>query len=328
MAGIDVSIIVISYNTKDETLKCLSSIHDQTKEIKYEVIVVDNASADGSPEAIVTEFPRFDLVSLDENIGFGRANNVAAERARGKYLLLLNPDTIVLDGAIQKLYAFAEADGGRGIYGGRSVFPDGSINPVTCRRRETVWSMTSLALGLPHLFKGSSFFNPETYGSFRQDRVKEVDIVSGCFFLIERELFESLHGFDPVFFMYGEEVDLCIRAKKSGRHCLFTPDATIIHYGGASEKVFADKMVKLLSAQATNIRRHWPSHRSWLGLALLELWILRRWIQSSVMALFSSGEARQKAKEFKKVWNLRSRWIEGFERDEQKRILEITAGVS
>src|SRR5690606_35725860 len=114
-----------------------------------------------------------------------------------------------------------------------------------------------VATGLSSLFRGSSLFNPEGYGGWKRDTVREVDIVSGCFFLIRRELWERLGGFDPAFFMYGEEADLCLRARKLGARPMVTPEATIVHYGGASERVRADKMVRLLQAKALLIRRHW-----------------------------------------------------------------------
>jgi len=315
MAALDLSIIVVSYNTRDETLECLRSVYEQTVGIGFEVIVVDNASGDGSPEAIASEFPQLELIRLEENIGFGRANNVGAKSASGRYILLLNPDTIVLDEAIQKLLAFAEADGRGGIYGGRTVFRDGSLNPITCRRRETVWSLFCKATGLAALFKKSPFFNAESYGSFQQDRVMEVDVIPGSFFLIGSELWHELEGFDPVYFMYGEEVDLCYRAKKRGFTCLFTPSSTIIHYGGVSEKIFVDKMVRLLSAAATRLRTHWSPKRTPIGLALLRLWIVRRWLAWRILGFFKD-DSRQKAAEMKKVWQRRGDWIKGFRRDE------------
>ncbi len=312
MTDIDVSIIVVSYNTIGETLDCLRSVYEQTAGIAFEVIVVDNASSDGSPEAIASEFPQIDLIRLDENIGFGRANNVAAERASGSYLLLLNPDTLILDGAIQKLHAFAEADGRGGVFGGRTVFADGSLNPLSCRCKESIWSMFCTATGLSSIFRNSTFFNPESYGSFKQDRVREVDIIPGCFFLIGGELWRRLNGFDPIYFMYGEEVDFCYRAQKEGYHCMFTPDATIIHYGGVSEKIFVDKMAKLLAAKTTRLRSHWPEFSSRVGLVLLRMWILRRWISWTLVGLVKGGEAKQKAAEMKKVWQQRRKWLEGF----------------
>ncbi len=312
MTDVDLSIIIVSFNTRSRTLECLRSVYDQTRDTRFEVIVVDNASSDGSGEAIASEFPKLNLIELEDNIGFARANNLAAERAAGKYLLLLNPDTLVLDGAVQRLHAFAESRGNAGICGGRSIFPDGTLNPLCCRRSPTPWSMFCIATGLSHIFKESRLFNPEAYGAFQQNSVKEVDIIHGSFLLIGSGLWKELGGFDPAFFMYGEEVDLCTRARKKGFPCFYTPGATVIHYGGASEKIFADKMVRLLSAKSTFIRRHWPGRSSWFGISMLWLWVLRRYLFTILSSLFPTHGDRRNVSEMKKIWKHRSNWLVGY----------------
>src|SRR5262249_12144867 len=140
---------------------------------EWELIVVDNASTDGSPEAIAARFAGAHVVALADNVGFACGNNVAAERACGKYLLLLNPDTVVLDGAIQKLHAFAESHPKAGIFGGRTVFADGKLNPSSCWARPTPWSALSLAAGLAHFFPGSRVFDRESLGWWARDDVRE-----------------------------------------------------------------------------------------------------------------------------------------------------------
>lgn len=273
--SLDLSILVISYNTRELTLACLESVFAQTR-AGLELIVLDNASTDGSADAIAERFPRVRLIRSPENLGFARANNVAAEQATGRYLLLLNPDTVVLDGAIDKLLAFAEARAEAQIFGGRTLFADGTLNPASCWRRATPWSAACIALGLTSLFPRSNLFARESYGSWNRDSAREVDIVSGCFFLVRRHAWETLGGFDPAFFMYGEEADLCLRARQLNFRCLICPEATIVHLGGASERVRADKMVRLLRAKGDLVRRHW--HPRWVpfGLRMLELWALTR----------------------------------------------------
>src|SRR5687768_13513466 len=129
----DVSILIISYNTRQLTLRCLRSVYEQTREVSFEVIVCDNASSDGSADAISREFPQVQLVALAENVGFARANNmIAQQEARGKYLLLLNPDTEILEGAVQKAVAFAEGKPDAGVVGGRTYFADRRLNQTSC----------------------------------------------------------------------------------------------------------------------------------------------------------------------------------------------------
>ena len=237
------------------TLACLRSVIAQAATARYELIVLDNASTDGSAAAIRAEFPDILLIALDENIGFARANNMAALHARGRRLLLLNPDTVILDHAIDRLHAFAEGRPDCGIWGGRTVFADGRLNPASCWGRATLWSIFCLAFGLTRM-RGSRLFNPEGYGGWRRDTVRAVDIVTGCFFLIDRALWQRCGGFDPVFFMYGEEADLCIRARRFGARPAITPTATIIHHGGASEPDRAEQRIKVLAGRISLMRRH------------------------------------------------------------------------
>src|SRR5689334_3297229 len=229
-----VSIIIVSYNTREMTLECLRSIVRETQEA-FEIIVVDNRSTDGSADAIAAEFPHIDLRRPDKNLGFARANNVAALEAQGDFILLLNPDTVVLDRAIDRLLAFADANPSAGIWGGRTLYGDRTLNPSSCWGRMTLWSLCCSSIGLTAAMKSHEFFNPEGYGAWQRDSVRQVDIVTGCLLLIRRTLWQELRGFDPTYFMYGEEADLCLRAAKRGARPMLTPEATIIHYGSASD---------------------------------------------------------------------------------------------
>ena len=283
MPSPELSILVVSYNTRELTLACLESVYAQTRDLAYEVIVVDNSSADGSAKAIRERFPEATLHESPVNLGFAAANNLAARLARGRHLLLLNPDTVVLDGAVQKLYRFALAHPEAGIVGGRTLFADGSLNPTSCRGSATPWSLFCRGLGLSTLFPGSSLFDSESLGPWQRDSVREVDIVTGCLFLISRVLWEELGGFDPAFFMYGEESDLCLRARARGFRPMITPEAQIVHLGGASEPVRADKMVRLLGALVLLVRRHWPPRSAWFGVAMLWLWAATRALGARVL---------------------------------------------
>ena len=187
----ELSILVISYNTAEMTLSCLNSVVAETQTTSYEVIVVDNASSDGSADAVAVSYPDFHLIQSNENLGFARANNVAAKIARGDLLLLLNPDTVILNCAIDRLVAFAKARPEARIWGGVTVFADGSLNPSNCWRRMSIWNLFCRAAGLTGLFPESKLFNAEAYGGWQRDTEREVDIVTGCFFLIERCFWET-----------------------------------------------------------------------------------------------------------------------------------------
>jgi len=306
------NILIISYTTRDLTLACLRSIERACDAasggLGYEIIVVDNSSVDGSADAIAAEFPRVDLLRLDRNIGFGRANNLAAQRAGDcEFLLLLNPDTVVQKGAIDRLVAFAQANPESSIFGGRTVFADGSLNPASCWRRPTLWSVFCIASGLTSVFGRWGLFASEAYGRWKRDTVREVDIVSGCFFLIRKRVWDELGGFDPAFFMYGEEADLCLRAQKFGHKCMICPAAQIIHYGGASERVRADKMVRLFQAKAMLFERHWSRSAAAIGVRLLDLWALSRFVAFRFLSLVQARFS-ESCETWRSIWSRRREW--------------------
>lgn len=309
-------ILVVSYNTRELTLACLGAVlggggvGGGGGGGGGRVVVVDNASGDGSAEGVAAGFPHVELVRLDRNVGFARANNLAAGRAGDcEFLLLLNPDTVVRPGAIGRLVAFAEAHPEASIFGGRTVFADGRLNPASCWRRPTVWSVFCIASGLTAVFGRWGLFSSESYGRWRRDSVRQVDIVSGCFFLIRRRVWDELGGFDPAFFMYGEEADLCLRARKLGHTCLICPEAEIVHYGGASERVRADKMVRLFRAKAMLFERHWSPAAAKAGVALLDLWAASRVAAFGVLRAFRP-RWRESYRQWRYVWRQRAAWHE------------------
>lgn len=308
---IDVSILIVSYNTRAMTAAALASVAAESRLATSEIVAVDNASEDGSAEMLAAHPARPIAIALPRNVGFAAANNLAARSARGKYLLLLNPDTVVHDGAIDTLMAFAHANPAARIWGGRTVFADGSLNPSSCWSRMTPWNLFCRATGLTAIFPKSELFNGEAFGGWPRDTVRNVDIVSGCFLLIERTLWEELGGFDPDFFMYGEEADLCLRARSFGARPMVTPDATILHYGGASERTRADKMVRLLAAKALLICRHWHPATVGLGLALNAAWPLSRAIATGAAATLTRGD-KSSAEAWREIWARRSEWRRGY----------------
>ena len=303
------SILIISYNTREMTIECIRSVFDQTSEIGFELIVLDNASSDGSADAIEGEFgERVRLFRSEDNLGFAGGNNEAAKHAEGEYLLLLNPDTVVLDVAIDKLVAFAASHEEAGLWGGRTVFADGSLNPMSAWGRMTIWSLVCRALGLSAIFSGSRLFNPEAIAGWDRGSDRFVDILTGCFLLLKTDLWRKLDGFDPRFFMYGEEADLCLRAAKSGFRSLATGSATIIHYGGASERVRADKMVRLLKAKNQLIDRHFGTVTRPLGRVLLSAWPASRVIAHGFAAMIGRDKSKEGYETWRTIWRRRAEW--------------------
>lgn len=307
------SIIVVSYNTRQVTLECLRSIFQETTETTFEIIVVDNDSQDGSADAIASEFLNVKLLTPNENLGFGKANNLAAQHAKGDLLLLLNPDTVVLDGAIDTLVRFADQQPQSGIWGGRTLFPDRTLNPTSCWRAMSIWGLFCWAVGLNKIAPKSTLFNYDGYGNWQRDSVRTVDTVTGCLLLIGRQDWEALGGFDTTFYMYGEEADLCARARRRGARPLVTPDAEIIHYGGLSETVRSAKMERLFRAKISLAVKHWSPARLFICRVLFRLLVAIRVLGYAGLSIFSDRPGiRDKAATWKEVWANRSDWLKGY----------------
>jgi GT2 family glycosyltransferase len=299
----DVSILVVTYRCRDEVLECLASIRTSTQRVRYEVIVVDNASGDGTVQAIAAAFPEVRLVELAENVGFAAGVNRAAREATGEFLLLLNPDSVVHEGAVDRLTLFAREHPEHGLYGGRTLWPDGSVCPGSCWGRPTLWSLFCFATLLSTAFRGSRLFDPESLGGWERDCVREVDIVTGCLLLAPRAVWNDLGGFDTRFFMYGEDADLSLRAARAGLRPVVVPDAVTTHEVGVSSSTRADKLVLLYTGKATLIRKHWPPGKRELGLGLL-------WLGVGLRALLD--RAAGAGTSWRPVWGERRSWLQGY----------------
>jgi GT2 family glycosyltransferase len=307
-----VSILVISYNTRAMTLDCLRSLEAETS-VPHEVIVVDNASPDGSAAAIAAAFPHLRLIASQDNLGFAKGNNVAAAEAKGEYILLLNPDTVVLDRAIDRLVAFADRTPAAGIWGGRTLNADMTLNPMSAFGDLTLWGLFCRATGLAVAFPRSDLLNPDEMGGWDRASERDVDVVQGSFFLIRRALWERMGGFDLTFVMYGEESDLCRRARAIGARPRMTPEATIIHYAGQSSRKRSDKEILVFKAKATMIRRHFPAWQQPLARFLLGLWPWSRMASGDLLSrLTGNRRFAEAAAHWRAVWAARESWRGGF----------------
>ena len=309
----ELTVAMVSYNTCALTITAIETLMANAGDVAMDIVVWDNASADGSAEAIAARFPQIEVIRSPDNIGFAAANNRIAERVQTGWLLLLNPDTETHPKAIENLLTFAKASPQAGIVGGRTVFPDGSLNVASCWNRMTIWSLFCSAAGLSRAFPGSALFNSAAIGGSRRDSVREVDIVVGCFFLIRTDLWRALGGFDERYFMYGEEADLCLRARRLGYRPMITPDAQIMHMVGASTKQHEDKVVQLLRAKSTLVRDHWSGWARPVGIALLWWWSANRKMASG-MAQLAGRSPRQSLRStmWREVWRRRRDWLSGY----------------
>jgi len=238
----DVSIIIVNWNTREILCNCLKSIYEQTRGIQFEVILVDNASTDGSQEMVRSQFPQVTVIANDGNRGFACANNQGIAIAEGRYLLLLNSDTIVLDNGIGKTIAFADLHPDAAVVGCKVLNADMTLQH-TCFMFHSTVNMLLAATYLYKLFPRSKFFGRHNMTWWNGADVREVDSVNGCFMLVRRKAIEDVGTMDERFFMYGEETDWCYRFKQAGWKIMFAPEGEIIHLGGQSTAQRAGEMV-------------------------------------------------------------------------------------
>lgn len=307
----ELTVIIVSYNTRDLTLAALRTLYATTR-ARFHTVVFDNASTDGSADAIAAAFPQVELIRSADNLGFARANNLVAAAATTDWLLLLNPDTECHPGAVDNLLAFGQQNPEAGIYGGRTLFRDGSLNIASCWGKITLWSTLCSAIGLTAALPNSRLFNPEALCGWGRDSIRQVDIIVGCFLLIRRALWDRLGGFDLRYFMYGEDADLCIRAGNLGYHPMITPDARLMHIIGASSQTRPDKQLLLVKGRVTLIRDHWPAWQVPLGLGLMWLRVGLRFGASAGLALSGKASARGRRDMWAKVWAQRADWLRGY----------------
>src|SRR3990167_11341194 len=236
MPKVDLSIITISYNTRQILLDCLNSIIKNTKGLTYEIIVVSTGSNDGSLEMIrdfATQNSQVILVDAKENIGFGRGNNLGAIKAKGKYLLFLNSDTLIFDNALKKAVEIVRKHPKIGAYSCRLLNADRSFQP-SGGHFPTFGSLIAWQLfidDLPLIGDLIPSFHPK---QSQYDKNQKMDWVTGAFIMVKKSVFDSVGGFDKTIFMYTEEMELCYRLAKIGYSTFYTNSPAIIHLGGAS----------------------------------------------------------------------------------------------
>lgn len=252
----DVSIIIVNWNTEDYLRTCLRSVFDATEGIPFEVIVVDNASSDSSVAMVEREFPQVRLVANSDNKGFAAANNQGMARAKGRYILLLNSDTMVLDDVIAAALCYADAHEEAAVVGCRVLNADGSLQP-TCFMYPSLLNMLLSSSYLYKLLPRSRFFGRERMTWWDRNDIRDVDVVTGCFMLVRREAIERVGRMDERFHMYGEETDWCYRFKQAGWRVVFTPAGQIVHYGGASSRQRpAEMTLQLRGSILLFLRKH------------------------------------------------------------------------
>lgn len=251
----ELSVIIVSWNAKKYLQECLHSLSSNITRT-HEIIVVDNASTDGSPEMVIHDFPRVKLVQTGRNLGFAKANNIGILQSQGNYIALINSDVNVFPGCLDHLANFLDTNPVAGMVGPRIMNGDRSQQP-SCRLFPNLWNTFCGMLNLYKIFPSSRLFSSEQMSYFSYDRITEVEILSGCFILARRTAVSEFGLLDEDFWMYGEDVDWSRRCKIAGWKLFFTPDGEAIHYGGGSS---ANNPVRFEIAQQQARLQLWRKH--------------------------------------------------------------------
>ena len=239
-----VSVIIVSYNVKYFIDQCIASIKQSDCDFNFEIIVVDNLSTDGSQEFIRSKYPDIELIANQENVGFSKANNQGVAIAKGEYVLILNPDTLLSTNTLSSCVEFVETKEDVGIVGVRMYDGSGVYLPESKRGFPTPFVSFCKIFGLSHFFPKSRAFNQYYLGFLDADVNQEIDILTGAFMFLEKKVFLSVGGFDEDYFMYGEDIDLSYRVQQSGLKNYYVKDTSIIHYKGESTRKMSFDYVK------------------------------------------------------------------------------------
>ncbi|MEJ1154284.1 glycosyltransferase [Microbacterium marmarense] len=303
MSAPRVDVIIVNYNTCERTIECIESV-PRGANSAFRVILVDNGSSDGSVERIGAACPDVKIIDVGENIGFARGVNRGVAESDAVYVLLLNPDTTVLSGSLEALVAFAELNPEYGIYGGRTVTEDGSLDPSSCWGAPTLWSLACFATGASTAFKQSAALDPESLGGWARDTVREVPVVTGCLLLVGRADWQRIGGMDERFFLYGEDAEFSARARAAGYRPVIVPEAVIQHDVGGSTGSTGRKMAMVMAGKVTYLWCVWTAPAALAGVLLLQAGAgLRAGLEVAT---------RSAKRTWRDVWANRRAWRKGY----------------
>jgi GT2 family glycosyltransferase len=290
----DVSIVIVSWNVRDLLRDCIRSIEDETRR-PHEIIVVDNQSPDGSADMVRDEFPHVRLIANSDNRGFAAANNQGLSVARGRNVLLLNPDTLVLDGAIDTMLEWLERHPDLGCVGCQVLETESDVQ-LTCFSDPGPLNLLLVETGLHRLLAGSRFFGRPEYVGWDRGDARDVEVVSGMFMLLPRAVVDEVGPMDDAFFVYSEEADWCRRIRDAGYRCAFTPVARIRHRegGGKSTASMRPRMyVQLQKSKLIYVDKHYgPAGRALSRATLLASMLTRAMLFGLASLVAPGSEAR------------------------------------
>jgi GT2 family glycosyltransferase len=305
----DVSIIIVNWNTRDVLRDCLKSIYQQTNKCDFEIIVVDNASSDGSAQMVKSEFENVFLIENMQNRGYAGAANQGILIAKGRYALILNSDIIIYDGAIDKVVEYADFRDDAAIVTCQ-VLQDQNTVQMTCFRFPSVLNLLLSASGLAKLFEYNKFLGRELMLWWKRDSTHEVDAASGMFLLVRRKAIEEVGMFDESFFLYYEETDWCRRFSDAGWKIIFWPQAKILHIHGGSQSS-SQKAAEMFAQQRKSMLIYFRKHHSRIAYGAARLILgasfavkLLIWNAILLFRFLSGISTHSAANETRKCWGV------------------------
>jgi GT2 family glycosyltransferase len=310
---INISIVIVTWNAKKYVAECLDSLQASINDQRAEVIVVDNASTDGTPELVRDSYPHVTLIRNEGNVGFAKGNNVGIRRSSGEFIFLINSDVHVLDGCLEKIMEYLKEDPRIGLLGPKMLGADGK-SYRSFMGAPTLWRCFCRAIALDVLFSNCKGFGGLLMPYFKMDHVAEVDVVNGWFWVTRRDALDQVGLLDESFFMYGEDIDWCKRFREAGWKVVYFPNTESIHYGGASSSEAPIRFY--IEMQKANYQ-YWKKHygrASQLGYLLISC--LDQVIRMAGYTLLLFAGKRRSEASFKVKRSLACiGWIMGFRRE-------------
>ncbi len=251
---IDLSIVIVSYNTKDFLKSCIESIYKTSGSLNPEIIVVDNNSQDGSSEMVLKEFKNVILIKNKDNLGFSKANNIGVKKTSGRYVLFLNSDTVVYEKTLECMVNFMEENKDAGASTCKLIMPNGKIDDASHRGFPTPWNSFAHFSGLSKFLGKTKIFGGYNLGYMNFSKTHEIDVLAGAFMLVRREAGEVVGWWDEDYFFYGEDIDFCYQLKQKGWKIYYVPEVSILHYKGVSGGIKKNSKGISTANQSTKIK--------------------------------------------------------------------------
>lgn len=297
---VDVSVVIVSYNTCDITVQAVGSVLANEGGLGVEVIVVDNTSTDGSPEAIRKAHPAAQVIESGHNGGYGWGNNIGIAQARGRYVLVLNPDAVMHPDSLERAVAYMDAHSEVGILGAKVTYETGEQQSTLFRDLRLSHLMWRILVP-NRVIRETAHFGDQRYASRKRDQIQDVEVVAGCFMMLPRHVIENAGAMDSRFFMYSEESEWCWRVRQAGYVVRYNPQITITHYGAAATKgAPVWKVMQIAQSHILYLRFTRGPFVAWIGTLLM-------WIGEVVRGMASLGRGRAAIA----IWRARIKLLSG-----------------